>query len=279
MSPTRRLLPLEGSRRAASVLQISGRPGRAPVSAWLALPSSLSPTSRLAVVLHGVRRNAREYVETWREWSQWTGRPVLAPHFDSDSWPGAKAYNLGNVLDSHGRRNRRRSWAFTALRHLVVDTRRQLQLADPTWDLFGHSAGAQFAHRLALLRPSSKLRSVAVAGAGWFTVPDPSLDWPYGTRHPDLGIDRTALTTWTRRSLLLLRGENDRDRDEHLRTGPEADAQGCTRWDRAAHMLAAGQAYDPHCCWELIDVHEATHSEQEMAPAVQARWQAQAEST
>lgn len=243
-----------------------------PVTAWLALPTGLAPGARLAVVMHGVRRNAGEYLETWREWSQWTGRPVLAPHFDSAAWPGSRAYNLGNVLDSGGRRNRRSSWAFTALRHLVVDTRRQLQLTDLTWDLFGHSAGAQFAHRFALLRPSSTLRSVVVAGAGWFTVPDPCLDWPYGTRHPELDIDRTTLTAWTRRPLVLMRGEHDRVRDEHLRTGPEADAQGPTRWDRAAHMLAAGQAFDHLCRWELIDVPAAAHHEQQMAPAAQSVW-------
>jgi len=96
---------------------------------------------------------------------------------------------------------------------------------------------------------------------------------------PELGIDASALTAWTRSSLLLLRGEHDRFRDRHLRTGPEADAQGHTRWERAANMLAAGQAYDPGCCWELIDVPAATHSEQQMAPAVQDRWQPQVSST
>ncbi len=272
---TKVLLPPEGDERVSRIIPIAScRPGKALLNAWLALPTLLTPQARLAVVMHGVRRNAREYLETWREWSQSTGRPVLAPHFDSETWPRARAYNLGNVLDSQDRRNPRRSWAFTALQHLVSDTRRQLQLADLTWDLFGHSAGAQFVHRFALLRPSSTLGAVVVAGAGWFTVPDPDLDWPYGTRHPGLDIDRTVLTAWTRRPIVLMRGGCDRVRDEHLRTAPEADAQGLTRWDRAAHMLAAGQAYDPRCRWELIDVPAASHSEQDMAPAVQAQWRA-----
>lgn len=273
MSLARALAPAGGSARAAAVRQIMcSRPGATPVSAWLAHPTHVADGKRLAVVMHGTRRNAREYLETWREWSRQTGRPVLAPQLDREAWPGARGYNLGNVLDERGRCNPRRSWSFTAVRDLVVDTRQLLELTDLTWDLFGHSAGAQFAHRLALLRPSSTLRSVVVAGAGWFTVPDPSSDWPYGTRHPDLGIDRPAMSAWTRRPIVLMRGEHDRLRDEHLRTDPEADAHGRTRWDRAATMLAAGRAYDDGCRWQLVDVLGAGHDERAIAPAVQALW-------
>ncbi len=256
-----RVEPASSSGNAAAVLQ-----------GWVALPTRSSRQARLAVVLHGVRRNAREYLETWREWSQRTHRPVLAPHFDERNWPGAQAYNLGNVLTDDGTVKPRRMWAFTALGHLIVETQSRAGLTDATWDLFGHSAGAQLAHRFALLQADPTLSRVAVAGAGWFTVPDPGIDWPYGTRHPALGVDQAALTRWLRRPLVLLRGEHDRHRDEHLRVGPAADAQGRTRWDRAAHMLAVGLAQDPDCRWELVEVAGAGHNEQEIAPAVQDRW-------
>jgi len=224
------------------------------------------------VVLHGTLRNATEYLGTWREWAQRTGRAVLAPHFDRRTWPGARSYNLGNVLDAAGEPNPRPAWAFTALRHLIDQARQRADLAEPTWDLFGHSAGAQFAHRYALLGADPTLGRVVAAGAGWFTVPDPRIAWPYGTGHRRLGIDDAALRRFTRHPLLLVRGDHDRERDEHLRVGPSADAQGRTRWDRAAHMLAAGRAHDPFCTWELLDIPQAGHHEHQIAPIVQDRW-------
>ncbi len=269
---------------------------------WLTEPAHTGPSARLVVVMHGVRRNAREYVESWRAWSQQAGRPVLAPLFDARHWPGARAYNLGRVLDPEGWPVPYRERGFTALRRLVVEAQVAAGLTDPTWDLFGHSAGAQFAHRFALLGEDATgtralgagapealvedlgkgipvLGRVVVAGAGWFTVPDPGIDWPYGTRHPELGVDELTLTRWTRRPITFLRGEHDRDRDEHLRVDPGADAQGRTRWERAAHMLAAGGRWDADCRWELVDVLGVGHHEHEMAPIVQARWSLSGDST
>lgn len=272
--PTERALtPDEGDERVARVTWMdSAADATARVGAWLARPARSSPEARLAVVMHGVLRNAREYLETWREGSQRTGRPVLAAHFDATTWPGARGYNLGNVLSADGTLNPRRAWAFTGLRQLIPEAQRQVGLTNPAWDLFGYSAGAQFAHRFALLGNDPTLGHVAVAGAGWFAVPDSGIDWPYGTCHSGLGVDDSALTRWVRRPLVLLRGEYDRHRDEHLRVGPAADVQGPTRWDRAAHLLAVARSHDPHCRWELIDVPGAGHNEQEIAPVVQERW-------
>jgi len=44
------------------------------------------------------------------------------------------------------------AWGFTVLERLVTTLRSELGLADEAFDLWGHSAGAQFAHRFALFR-------------------------------------------------------------------------------------------------------------------------------
>lgn len=243
-----------------------------PVGGWLACPTPLHAGAHLVVVLHGVRRNGREYLESWRAWAQRTGRPVLAPVFSGEGWPGSNAYNLGNVLRPDGTAHPREQWASTALRALVSAAQAAVHLDDPTWDLFGHSAGAQLAHRFCLFEDDPALDRIAVAGAGWFTVPDDAVDWPYGLRHPRLPLDDGALERWLRLPVVLLRGELDRERDEHLRVGPGADDQGRDRWERAAHVLAVARARDPGCRWQLVDVPGVGHHEHEMAPVVQRRW-------
>jgi poly(3-hydroxybutyrate) depolymerase len=42
--------------------------------------------------------------------------------------------------------------------------------------LSGYSGGGQFVHRFMLVHPGRVAR-VAVGAAGWYTFPDPALDW------------------------------------------------------------------------------------------------------
>jgi len=129
------------------------------------------------------------------------------------------------------------AWGFTVLERLVATLRSELGLADEAFDLWGHSAGAQFAHRFALFRPAAPVRRIVAAGAGWYTTPDLELDFPYGLRHEQLGFDRLALERWTRRDIVLLRGEREVRRDEHL---PRPGSRG-----PRPHSLAPCRAHDP----------------------------------
>lgn len=241
---------------------------------WLALfvPPSLSPTTRLVVVLHGRLRNAAEYIEDWIEWATTHDRVVVCPRFDALDWPGSRSYSLGNVFSggrATGRLNPEAAWSFTILERLSRTIADALELADVSFDLWGHSAGAQFVHRFALLRPEAPARRLIAAGAGWYTTPDPQTDFPYGARHANLGLSATNLRRWTARPLVLMRGAHDTLRDEHLSTEPLAEVQGRTRWERAAYMLSVARAFDPDTRWRLVDVAGAAHDHAAMAAAAQ----------
>lgn len=249
-----------------------GGPGRPPVRTWAVLPPTLGPASRLVIVVHGTLRNAEEYLRSWVAWACEHDRVVLAPRFDPAGWRGPRRFSQGNVVGParHGRpRLPESQWSFSVVEDLHRSVRDGLGLADDRFDLWGHSAGAQFVHRFALFKPAAPVRSVIAAGAGWYTLPDPEIDFPYGARHPDLGLGAAALRAWTGQPLVLMRGELDRLRDEHLRVTPQADAQGPHRWARAETMLRAGRRLDPACRWTLVDVPGAAHDERQMAPAAQ----------
>lgn len=238
----------------------------------LFLPPRYGPGTRLVVVLHGRLRNAAEYIEAWIDWAAAHDRVVACPRFDEDQWPGSRGYNLGNLFtrdDGRGRLNPASAWAFTAVEEIARSVATQLNLRPRRFDLWGHSAGAQVVHRFALFRPAAPVRWLIAAGAGWYTLPDPTLPFPYGTRHSRLGLGASDLRRWTRGPLTIMRGADDTVRDEHLRTTDLADRQGPTRWDRAAAMLRAARAIDRRTGWRLVDVPRTAHDHQAMARAAQ----------
>jgi hypothetical protein len=138
--------------------------------------------------------------------------------------------------------------------------------------LFGHSAGAQFVHRLLTFLPHARVLGAVAANAGWYTLPDADRDFPYGLRGTPLGDgDLRALVG---APLTVLAGERDvatPEDDALLRGTPEAMAQGPHRVARARTYFAAGEALsralgEPFG-WRLAIVPGATHDKDEVMPS------------
>lgn len=242
-------------------------PAHADLHGHVVAPPWAGPGSRLLVVLHGTERNPLDYLAAWTGWAATHDTVVLCPHFDRGGWPGARGYVLGGLLDGDLPRPPA-AWAFTALTGLAARVARDHRLADPRFDLWGHSAGAQFVHRYLLFAPDAPVRAAIAANAGWYTLPDPAEPFPYGTEHPALGLGPAELRAWVARPMVIMRGTADTVRDATLRVSPGADRQGRHRHARAATMLAAGRAVGG-CRWTLRDVPGVGHDFAAMAPAAQ----------
>lgn len=248
-------------------------PRHPPLRVWVTVPPTVGSGTRLLVVMHGASRNASSYAASWAAWAARTGYVVLTPEFDKARWPGAAEYNLGNVFTGASRDGVPRpeaDWTFAHLDAMRAHAQHGLALPDSTYDLWGHSAGAQFVHRFLLWRPASPVRRAVAANAGWYTVPDTMVALPYGLAHPALRGLSASIRAWTQRPVVLMRGTADTVRGADFRVTPEADAQGPSRYARAGYMLARVQAADPATRWSLEDVPGAAHSQRQMAPAAQA---------
>ena len=55
-----------------------------------------------------------------------------------------------------------------------------------TYNAWGHSAGAQFLHRFVFYLPESKLNIAVCSNAGWYTVPESDIVFPYGLSESQL---------------------------------------------------------------------------------------------
>ncbi len=213
-------------------------------------PSQLSGRPPL-VVLHGIARNADVLTDLFLPEAERTGRVIVVPHFSEQRWP-------------HFQRPCRAARPDRALLALLE----HLAVTDPGFagpvDVFGHSGGAQLAHRFAMLYPH-RVGQLNLAAAGWYCLPDASMAYPYG-----LAADGTPDSlAWVRRHGQMLPaylrlpvrvfvGTADDARDDALRQAIHLDrGQGETRIARAATYVARfrAAAHDRGICPDVSLTH------------------------
>lgn len=206
------------SRLPSGKLVFATAPGKPLREYYYYIPASAGPRSEMLVLVHGITRNAAEYISRFRDPADAHGLILVAPLFTKRRFGQYQQVVAG----------RRRIRADLALFDILDEIGRMTGADTSRVHLFGYSGGAQFVHRFAMFHPA-RCASISVAAAGWYTMPDDSLDYPLGIA--GMGFDKQAFLAIDR---LVLVGEEDRARDESLRTSAELDAlQGRTRVARA----------------------------------------------
>ena len=190
--------------------------GSPDVQTFIAVPKTLSAKTRIIIVMSGLNRNADEYINSWKDWASRNNYIAVSPTFDEENWGGSRGYNLGNVFtgnEGKGTLNPRSKWSFTLIEGIHQKIRSEFGIADSQFDIFGHSAGAQFVHRFLLFNPQSKARFAIAGNAGWYTLPELDLPFSYGLKHPLLAFTEKDLIEWTNKKLILMRGTSDTSRE------------------------------------------------------------------
>lgn len=237
------LLALEAAAVDASLANGSGSFAYAFTSAeasrtirvWYHRPADAGPDAPVVFVLHGDGRNASGYRDAWVPHAQARRFIVVAPEFSRVEFPGSRAYNLGNTRTRDGAMTPQAQWTYTAIESLFDALRAANGLTRPRYDLYGHSAGGQFVHRLVMFNPDARFRVAVAANAGWYLMPDEAVAYPYGLLGSGIG-SRTLARAFTR-PLIVLLGDADTDpHDRQLHRSAGALAQG-------AHRYARGQAF------------------------------------
>ncbi len=243
-----------------------------PVRVFIVVPPQTDSTSRIVSVMHGVDRNAQSYIVPWMNFASVRNRIVIAPEFTSALWPSSRSYNLGNMFtasDTTGSPIPEPQWSFSIVQEIVESVRQGFLLDDSLYDIWGHSAGAQFVHRMVLCKPLARIRVAIAANAGSYTVTDSTIAWPYGVLYSKLGVHTPELVAFTLRPLVVMRGTADTVRDSNLDTSPEADAQGLTRYARAGNFVARARELNPNTGWGFYDVPGVGHDQVAMSASAQ----------
>lgn len=216
-----------------------------PVRVHYHVPTSAHGLSPLVLVMHGANRNADEYRDSWVQKADEYGFVVAAPEFPEALFPGSSGYALGNVfIDGDDPRpeseNEPAVWTYSLVEPLVDDFASRTRNQSVSYHLFGHSAGAQFVHRLLQFVPDGRYGYLIAANAGWYTVPDDTVAFPYGLGgSPIEAGDRSFF----QHRLSIHAGTADTNPSSAgLRHTPEAELQGPHRFARAQYFFDQSRA-------------------------------------
>ncbi|WP_338240889.1 hypothetical protein [Aurantiacibacter hainanensis] len=242
--------------------------GGPQLDAYFGRPAAWTPDWPVVIILHGAKRNLRYTMSTWLPLAQSLGFMPVIPHFTSQAFRG-RQFSLGGVE----RGNLPTGSAFNAIEPLFDLLRRTTGARASSYSIFGHSAGAQFVQRFLLFKPEARARRTVASMAGWYTLPEERLTWPYGLANvsvDEVDFERMLL----REGLLLLGEEDDNPRSDQLRRSRLAQSQG-------AHRLERGINYFSQCAefarrneipmnWNMAILPDTTHSSRSAARACAA---------
>ena len=251
------------------------------VTVWYHRPAAAGADAPVVFVMHGQGRTASNYRKYWIPFAERQRFVLLVPEFSRSHFPGNRGYNLGNMVGPDGKHHPERQWTYTAIEALFDDVRAANGFARTTYDIYGHSAGGQFVHRLVLFKPNARFRVAVAANSGWYTMPDRTVRFPYGLGGSSTGVEQVkrALT----RRLVVLLGDADNDPDDAqlqrtlgaLEQGPHRLARGHAFFEQAKR--AASELRVP-LAWTLEVAPGVGHSNAAMAPFA-ARWVGVSEET
>lgn len=233
-------------------------------------------TGPIWFVMHGASRDVDRYIRTAAPVAERYDALAIAIHFSKQAYPKGSDYTLGlqesGLLrtDSLGRPRwrSRENMLYAELEHVFDAVVGSLRGRQSGYYLFGHSAGAQFVHRLLTFLPEPRVLGAVAANAGWYTLPtakDSRIhSMPYGL----LGgpVEPGGLRRFFRTPFAVLLGENDTTTaatDPMVRGTPEAESQGATRLERGRHYFATAEeqsaALGAEFAWRLAIVPRAGH--------------------
>jgi hypothetical protein len=258
-----------------------------PLTVHVYRPSQFdSTTGRIWFVMHGTRRDAERYLQHAAPLAEHYRVLALALEFSRKDYPSGDAYTLGVVGEgranaraaAEGRWRRPLAMPYADIEQTFSAVRRALQSQQPGYFIFGHSAGAQFVHRLLTFVPCPRVLSAVAANAGWYTLPtvDERLPpFPYSLRGtPREFHDLRPLLAAPLTILLGIRDTRNSEEDLHLRASAGAMLQGPNRLERGRFYYQQGLQAARHANvrlgWQLQFAKSAGHDAAEvMAPAAQ----------
>lgn len=211
-----------------------------PVTVYYYRPKSAGPNAEVLFAMHGADRGGKLSRNHWRAIADLRGFIVVAPEFDQQRFPNEQYQMAG--LENRDPAERIPS----IIEGLFDKVRGEEGLSAQTYKMFGHSAGAQFGHRLLLQGDKARVSMVVAANAGTYTMPFYPPQHQGGLRYPmvltQADLPPEALARAFGRRMFVLLGSEDLATDgDHVPKGRAAMAEGANRLERGKRFCAIAE--------------------------------------
>ncbi len=265
-----------------------------PIKVYYHKPKKFNADSKVLMVIPGAGRNGNSYRDAWIEESEKYGVLILSPmyieenyHFEDYHLCGLMGnLNLKNSITRIENTNmvkldegnftftinpNKDEWIFNDFDRIFDLAVNELQSNQTEYDAFGHSAGGQILHRLAVCAKSSKVNRILASNSGFYTLPDFDTELPFGIKNTS--ISKKDLKTSFKRNLVLFTGELDNENEAGgtLLRSNSADLQGLHRLDRAKYfyetskLIAKEMQFDFN--WKLEIISNVGHNHRKIGEA------------
>jgi hypothetical protein len=212
-----------------------------PITVYYYIPQGNISQMPIVFVFHGNNRNAAEYRDAWISSADLYGCIVIAPEFSEEYYPGSDQYMEGNILDAFGNTNPESEWTFSLIEPLFDFVKSDVGNLTTEYEMFGHSAGGQFVHRFIMFTSVTSVNRAIAANSGWYTVPNPSVTFPYGLDNSPAGV--SDMPVFFTRKLIVHLGQDDTNpNDPSLNQSAGAMVQGAYRYARGLYFFAESQS-------------------------------------
>ena len=225
----------------------------------------------LLFVFHGLKRNAKSYLEKAVKIANKACLKVFAPLFDKPRFPNWRYHRAGVVYKGMVQPNIQ--WTAPVLEALLEYGRNSVKHA-PRLYLFGHSAGAQFLSRIAAYSSLQDIDRIVIANPSVHVVPDLDEPAPYGFGgvFTNDSLAQTQIRNYLATAITIYLGQQDTG-DKYLVQNKAANRQGKNRLQRGRNIfhraramaLKNGWSFN----WTLVEVPDVGHSSRKMLAAAE----------
>ncbi|MCP4862520.1 MAG: hypothetical protein GY897_00935 [Alteromonas sp.] len=241
---------------------------RKTIRVWTYKPAEWTPADPVLFVMHGMGRNAEDYLDAWTELAEQKGIMLIAPEFASKFYRViTNDYQEGNLKSYFGWQNPESEWAFTVVENVFDHVNTVNGLSLDGYLIFGHSAGGQFVQRMVAMKPQSRINKAIAANAGTYSFMEEEAPYPYG-----LGDVNYNLQGSFAKNLVVLLGELDNNAQQgRLDQTEMAMEQGANRLERGANFfqasktVAGNNGFDFN--WQIQVVPDVGHEYKRMSEA------------
>ena len=283
-------------RKGSGAFLIEGGKGNAdkPIKVFYHKPENYQPDSKILIVIPGGGRNGDSYRDTWVAASEKYNLLILSLMYSEKDYDYG-AYHLGNTVYDLNMENSfsyvensnhvlldeqkfdfkintdRTTWLFEDFDRIFDAVVKKLNSNQSIYDIFGHSAGGQILHRLAIFSPDNKANRIIASNAGSYTLPDVNNPLPFGIK--EALISSQHLKKAFEKQLVLYIGalDNENETGGLLLRSPSVDKQGLHRLARAEYFYRQSKniAKENNWTfnWELQIIPGIGHDQEKMGKA------------